>query len=411
MISSFRSACSASSFASSSRAACHSSRVPIVCSGISSPPVLSSAAPGAIESTVSRTLPGHRMRPAAPRKLISVGSNATKTLARSPPRRRVPAPSPRPPRVTRIPANERVARRGRSRVVARPSRSASRSLLRRRRHEHGPRHAYRRRCTPVAPSGSDRTARRSWRRSPHPVYPVPHPAVGNIRAIVELDVGIDQAEVELAGLVEPAKSPWSRSTFEATEDYRSGPPGGWADLGAYAQVALLRGWRRSGAPTGPGRGAGLDHPLVDHPDSGGAAGGTGSASRERSAPAARVPHEVVQRGGQSSSTSTATTAPPLRSSRPSRSRVRTLEEVRSKLIAMSLPGKRLRRTSTIRSGDRAVEPSKATRSSPSRIWTRCRRPGRSRTGRTSEPAPPETVCSGPIRATGPSAGRSPIPPA
>src|SRR5256714_495098 len=37
LISSLRSACSASSLASSSRAACHSSRVPILCSGISSP--------------------------------------------------------------------------------------------------------------------------------------------------------------------------------------------------------------------------------------------------------------------------------------------------------------------------------------------------------------------------------------
>src|SRR5439155_154663 len=37
LISSFRSACSASSLASSSRAACHSSWVPTLCSGISSP--------------------------------------------------------------------------------------------------------------------------------------------------------------------------------------------------------------------------------------------------------------------------------------------------------------------------------------------------------------------------------------
>src|SRR5258708_3852200 len=38
-ISSFSSACSPSSFASSSRAACHSSWVPILCSDISKPPV------------------------------------------------------------------------------------------------------------------------------------------------------------------------------------------------------------------------------------------------------------------------------------------------------------------------------------------------------------------------------------
>src|SRR4029450_3124666 len=40
LISSFRSACSPSSFASSSRAACHSSRVPTLCSGIFSSPLL-----------------------------------------------------------------------------------------------------------------------------------------------------------------------------------------------------------------------------------------------------------------------------------------------------------------------------------------------------------------------------------
>src|SRR5919198_675645 len=39
LISWSRSACSASSFASSSRAPCHSSRVPVLCSGISIPPV------------------------------------------------------------------------------------------------------------------------------------------------------------------------------------------------------------------------------------------------------------------------------------------------------------------------------------------------------------------------------------
>src|SRR6266480_218372 len=39
LISSFRSACSASSLASPSRATCHSLRVPILCSGISSPSI------------------------------------------------------------------------------------------------------------------------------------------------------------------------------------------------------------------------------------------------------------------------------------------------------------------------------------------------------------------------------------
>src|SRR5918996_645540 len=43
LISSFRSACSASSFANSSRAACHSSRVPILCPAISFPSVSSVA--------------------------------------------------------------------------------------------------------------------------------------------------------------------------------------------------------------------------------------------------------------------------------------------------------------------------------------------------------------------------------
>src|SRR6266516_2785664 len=48
LTSSFRSACSASSLASSSRATCHSSRVPTLCSGISSP--FSSARPAGRDS-------------------------------------------------------------------------------------------------------------------------------------------------------------------------------------------------------------------------------------------------------------------------------------------------------------------------------------------------------------------------
>ena len=112
LISSFRSACSASSFASSSRAACHSSRVPIVCSGISSPSCfeLGRSRRDRIHGQSDATGSQDETRGAA--ETISPGSNATKNGSRSiPPRRRVPAPSPRPPRATRIPANERAARR------------------------------------------------------------------------------------------------------------------------------------------------------------------------------------------------------------------------------------------------------------------------------------------------------------
>src|SRR6266516_7404044 len=51
LTSSFRSACSASSLASSSRAACHSSRVPILCLGISSPSFVESDATGSKDET------------------------------------------------------------------------------------------------------------------------------------------------------------------------------------------------------------------------------------------------------------------------------------------------------------------------------------------------------------------------
>src|SRR4051812_17516824 len=70
LISWFRSACSASSFASSSRAACHSSRVPILCSGISFPSCRAGPLPS--DRTARRTLLRHEMRPRAPRKLIAV---------------------------------------------------------------------------------------------------------------------------------------------------------------------------------------------------------------------------------------------------------------------------------------------------------------------------------------------------
>src|SRR5918996_2983681 len=71
LISSFRSACSASSLASSSRAACHSSRVPILCSGISSPSV---GLERSRASRIHRRMGRYRdqeMRPAATRKLIA----------------------------------------------------------------------------------------------------------------------------------------------------------------------------------------------------------------------------------------------------------------------------------------------------------------------------------------------------
>src|SRR5229473_532052 len=58
VISSFRFACSASSFASSSRATCHSSRVPILCSSISSPSSPIQALPHEPNPSSQRTLPG-----------------------------------------------------------------------------------------------------------------------------------------------------------------------------------------------------------------------------------------------------------------------------------------------------------------------------------------------------------------
>src|SRR5947208_10450528 len=69
LISSFRSACSDSSLASSSLAACHSSRVPILGSAISSPSV-GLEQPHANGSDC-RTLGDHETRPAATRKLIA----------------------------------------------------------------------------------------------------------------------------------------------------------------------------------------------------------------------------------------------------------------------------------------------------------------------------------------------------
>src|SRR5439155_6274588 len=60
VISSFRSACSASSLASSSRATCHSSRVPMLCSGISSPSSPTPLLPREPIPSSDRTLPGSR---------------------------------------------------------------------------------------------------------------------------------------------------------------------------------------------------------------------------------------------------------------------------------------------------------------------------------------------------------------
>src|SRR6266550_5952267 len=71
LISSFRSACSASSLASSSRATCHSSRVSILCSGISSPSSQAPAPPREPYPWSDRTLPDHEMSPAATRKLVA----------------------------------------------------------------------------------------------------------------------------------------------------------------------------------------------------------------------------------------------------------------------------------------------------------------------------------------------------
>src|SRR5881275_403431 len=71
LISSFRSACSASSFASSSRAACHSSRVPIFCSGISSPFLFGLSRSVASNPSWVGRYRDHELRPLAPRKLIA----------------------------------------------------------------------------------------------------------------------------------------------------------------------------------------------------------------------------------------------------------------------------------------------------------------------------------------------------
>src|SRR5207302_4640070 len=60
LISSSRFACSASSLASSSRATCHSSRVPILCSGISSPSSPIPVLPREPNPSLDRTLPGSR---------------------------------------------------------------------------------------------------------------------------------------------------------------------------------------------------------------------------------------------------------------------------------------------------------------------------------------------------------------
>src|SRR6266852_4662586 len=60
LISSFRSACSDSSLASSTRAACHSSRVPILCSGIASSSSPTRALPHEPNPSSHRTLTGSR---------------------------------------------------------------------------------------------------------------------------------------------------------------------------------------------------------------------------------------------------------------------------------------------------------------------------------------------------------------
>src|SRR5919197_3894627 len=78
LTSSPRCACSASSFASSSRAACHSSRVPILCSGISSSFRLG---PSRSKSIV-RKLPGPRaMRPPPAPKLIAARGDPIDPIA------------------------------------------------------------------------------------------------------------------------------------------------------------------------------------------------------------------------------------------------------------------------------------------------------------------------------------------
>src|SRR6266480_2770328 len=71
VISSFRFACSASSFASSARASCHSSRVPTLCSGISSP---SSPTPALLTSRIHLGIGrywAHELRLPTTRKLIA----------------------------------------------------------------------------------------------------------------------------------------------------------------------------------------------------------------------------------------------------------------------------------------------------------------------------------------------------
>src|SRR5260370_30449684 len=69
-LSSFSSSCSPSSFASSSRAACHSSWVPILCSDISKPPVGLERFGGAEPDLQTRRYRDHRLRPLMARKLI-----------------------------------------------------------------------------------------------------------------------------------------------------------------------------------------------------------------------------------------------------------------------------------------------------------------------------------------------------
>src|SRR5439155_15756741 len=71
LTSSFRSACSASSLASSARAACHSSRVPILCSDISAPSLgLERPRSSRIHRRIGRYT-DHEMRLQATRKLIA----------------------------------------------------------------------------------------------------------------------------------------------------------------------------------------------------------------------------------------------------------------------------------------------------------------------------------------------------
>jgi hypothetical protein len=69
LISPFRSACSASSFPSSSRAACHSSRVPVLCSGMS-PPSFGRDRSGCARICRRSDASASPMRPPASLKLI-----------------------------------------------------------------------------------------------------------------------------------------------------------------------------------------------------------------------------------------------------------------------------------------------------------------------------------------------------